>query len=110
MGLKLGRFDFDGPYDSARFLFDKPAVFVILCKDIRDPGRFYVVDYDESDHARTLAMSHPRQVEWMKACRGTGTIAVAVMYAEKMTKEERQKVVNELQVQYNSPGGNSKKV
>jgi len=42
-------------------------------------------------------------VKWAKACHGTGTLALAVMYAEKMTQPERLKIVDELKVLYNTP-------
>ena len=85
--LKFGKYDFQGPYDGARFLFQKPGVVLILCKDIREEARYYVIDIDESEDVRDTAMNHPRQVEWVKNCHGIGKLAIAVLYGEIMSKE-----------------------
>lgn len=107
MGVKvtLGRYSFEGPYDSARMLYEKAGVFVILCRDIREQGKFYVIDVDEAEGARSAAQSHKRQVEWVKNCRGTGTIAVAVMYMEGLPKEKRAAAVAEIRSLYDVPCG-----
>jgi len=103
--IKFGKYAFQGPYDGARFLFQKKGVFVILCRDIREQGKFYIVDIDESDDVRTAAMNHPRQVEWVKNCHGVGTLALGVMYTELMEKEERKKVVNYIRGLFETPCG-----
>ncbi len=99
----FGKYTFEGPYPAARYLFDKPAVVAILCHDIRETSKFYLIDVDESDKARTRIQDHPNMVKWAKACHGIGKLALAVMYAEKMTQSERKKIVEELKVLYNTP-------
>ena len=103
--VTLGRHGFEGPYDSARMMFEKPGVFVILCRDIREQGKFYVIDVDEAEGVRSAAQSHKRQVDWVKNCRGTGTIAVAVMYTEGLPKEKRASIVTEIRSLYDVPCG-----
>ena len=102
MQIKLGQYNFEGPYDAARFLVEKPGVFAVLCKDLRNEGKFYILDVDESDTVRTCAMNHPRQVEWVKKSRGLGRLAVAVYYTELMKKEDRIKIVNYIKDLFNS--------
>lgn len=50
-------------------------------------------------------MNHPRQVDWVKACHGTGELAVGVYYAAAMKKEERQGVVRYIKDLYDTPCG-----
>jgi hypothetical protein len=102
MLIKFGKYSFEGPYDGARFMVDKPGVFVVLCKDFRDEGKFYILDVDESDTVRTSAMNHPNQVEWVKKSREIGKLAVAVTYTELMKKEDRVKIVNYIRELYNT--------
>lgn len=78
---------------------------MILCRDIREQGKFYVIDVDEADGVRSAAQSHKRQVDWVKNCRGTGTIAVAVMYMENSTKEQRLKITAAIRSLYDVPCG-----
>jgi hypothetical protein len=106
MNITLGKYEFQGPLDGARFLYEKPGVFVILCRDIRDEGKFYVIDIDQAKMVRSAAMEHDRQVEWVKACHGTGKLALGVYYAEKMTEEERKGVVGYIRGLYTIPCGN----
>ena len=96
MELKFGKYSFEGPFDGARFLFEKPGVIVVLCRDIREDGKIYLIDIDESEKVRSYTMDHPRQVEWAKACRGTGKLAIGVYYTDAMTKEERLGVVKDI--------------
>ncbi len=107
MGVKitLAGHGFEGPYDSARLMYEKAGVFVILCKDIREQGKFYVIDVDEAAGVRSAAQSHKRQVDWVKNCRGTGTIAVAVIYMENSTKEQRVKITSDIRSLYDVPCG-----
>lgn len=102
MQIKLGKYNFEGPYDAARFMVEKPGVFVVLCKDLRNEGKFYILDVDQSDTIRTCAMNHPRQVEWVKKCHGLGKLAVAVYYTELMKKEDRDKIVSYIRDLYNA--------
>jgi len=103
MQIKLGQYNFEGPYDGARFMLEKPGVFAVLCKDIRNEGKFYILDVDESDTIRTCAMNHPRQVEWVKKSYGLGKLAVAVYYTELMKSDERQKIVKYIRDLFNTP-------
>lgn len=104
MAIKLGKYGFEGPFDAARFLVDTKGVFVVLCKDFRDAAKFYILDVDESDKVRTCAMNHKNQVDWVKKSRDIGKLAIAVMYAELMSAEERQKVVNYIRDLFNTQG------
>jgi len=104
MAIKLGKYSFEGPFDGAKFLRDTKGIFVVLCKDFRDESKFYILDVDESDMIRTCAMNHKNQVDWVKKSRDTGKLAIAVMYAEMMTKEERQKAVAYVRDLFNTTG------
>ncbi|HDQ25585.1 MAG TPA: hypothetical protein ENN43_02430 [bacterium] len=105
MAINLGKYAFGGPYDGAKYLVEKQGVFVVLCKDIRNEAKFYILDVDESDNVRKAAMDHPRQVEWVKKAHGTGKLAVGVLYTELMKKEDRLKVVSYVRGLFDTPCG-----
>jgi hypothetical protein len=102
MLIKLGQYSFEGPYDGAKFLQEQPGVFVVLCKELRNESKFYILDVDESETVRTSAMNHPRQVEWVKKSRDIGKLAVAVNYTHLMKKEDRQKMVSYIRELFNA--------
>ena len=101
--MQFGKYSFQGPYDGARFLLQKQGVFIVLCKDVREDGKYYLIDIDESDDVRSAAMNHPRQVDWVKNCREVGQLTVGVFYSGIMKKEERVKVVSYIRGLYDVP-------
>lgn len=103
MSLKFGTYEFEGPYQSARQMFEKAGVYIVLCKDIKIDARYYLLDVQESDKVRTHATTSNNTVCWTKGCHGIGTMAVAVCYMEKATKEERAKAVKYLRDLYDVP-------
>ncbi len=103
--IKFGKYSFQGPYDGARFLVQKPGIFVILCKDVREESRYYLVDIDHAEDVRAACMNHDRQVDWVKNCREVGKLAVGVMYTAAMSPEEREKAVNYIRGLYDAPCG-----
>jgi hypothetical protein len=103
MSIKFGTYDFEGPYQSARQMFEKPGVYIVLCRDIKVDARFYLLDIQESEKVLTHATTSKNMVCWTKGCHGIGTIAVAVCYMEKSTKQERDKAVNYLRALYDVP-------
>ncbi len=103
--LKFGNYTFSGPFDSVKYLVDKPGIFLILCKDIRETGKYYIIDVDESDKVRTCAMNHERQVDWVKNSHGIGTLAIAVQYTSLMGDKERKKIVKNIRSLFDVPCG-----
>ncbi|MFP4467194.1 MAG: hypothetical protein ACLFP1_09090 [Candidatus Goldiibacteriota bacterium] len=103
--INLGKYSFLGPLDGARFLYMKKGIFAVLCRDIRETGKFYVVDVDESDDVRSAAINHERQVDWVKACRETGKLAIAVYYTGEMERDERIKIKKYIRGLYDVPCG-----
>jgi hypothetical protein len=103
--IKFGKYSFLGPFDGVKYLSDKPGIFVILCKDIREEGKYYIIDVDEADNVKTFAMNHERQVDWVKNSHGIGKLAVAVQYTGLMNKEDRQKIIKNLRELYDIPCG-----
>ena len=103
MKLKFGTYEFEGPYQSAREMYEKPGVYLVLCRDIKEVGKFYVLDVQESDKVRTHAATSPNMVCWTKGCHGVGVLAVAVSYMERSTKEDRAKVVKYMRSIYDVP-------
>ena len=103
MAVKFGKYEFAGPYSGARYLYDKKGVYIILCKDIREEDRYYIIDIDESDTVRTSVETHPRKICWTKNCYGIGYISVGVFYEED--KERRKKIIEYIRNLYDIPCG-----
>jgi len=103
--ITLGKYGFLGPFDGARFLYMKKGIFAVLCRDIREDGKFYLIDIDDADDVRSAAMNHKRQVDWVKACHGTGKLAIAVYYTGEMPAQEREKISNYIRGLYDMPCG-----
>ncbi len=96
MTIKFGNYSFEGPFPSTKMVYDKPAVYAMLCKDIREDNKYYLIDIGESEKPRTEIETSDKKITWAKQCHGTGILNVAIYYAEKMKNYERQKVVSEI--------------
>ncbi|MCE5300654.1 MAG: hypothetical protein LLG37_07270 [Spirochaetia bacterium] len=103
MFFKFADYTFEGPYASARFLFNKPGVYVVLCKDIKEDGKYYLLDVAESGQLQQHAMNSENKVGWMKNCHGVGTLAIAVNYMERSQQIEREKIVKHIRSLYDVP-------
>jgi hypothetical protein len=84
-------------------MYDKPGVYLMLCRDIKNAGKFYVLDVQESEKVRTHAASSQNIVCWAKGCQGVGVLAVAVSYMEKSTEADRKKVTAYIRSIYDVP-------
>ena len=62
MSLKFGTYDFEGPYPSTMQMYEKPGVYIVLCKDYKIDARYYLLDVQESDKVRTHATTSPNTV------------------------------------------------
>ncbi|MEI7641316.1 MAG: hypothetical protein WCJ46_07425 [bacterium] len=96
MAIKLGKYDFEGPYQSTRQIFDKPGVFAVLATEPGAQAKFYLIDVGEAEKSRTIMESPDNLVKWTKAAHGLGKLAVAIHYSSDRTQAERAKIVEEV--------------
>lgn len=99
MGIKIGNYNFDGPFTDANSLRDLSGVYVILCYS----SQITVVDVGESANVKTRVENHDRKNCWSRHC--SGTLKVAVLYTTNIQQAGRMKIEQELRSQYNPPCG-----
>lgn len=98
MSIKIGGYDFGGPFSASSFLERTSAVYVIL--RLNPDGRYGIVDVGESGDVRHRVENHERAACW-KRHRGRA-LAVAVGYCNRLT---RFRVEQEIRQQYDPACG-----
>ena len=100
MGIKIGRYTFDGPYDSPEPLEDKSGVYAVLC--LKSDG-YYMIDIGESHEPKTRIKTHERKDCWIQNC--DGKLRYAVYYTPHLQQPGRMEIEQELRDRYNPPCG-----
>lgn len=101
MSITIGKYQFEGPYDSADKLQDHSGVYVILC--FTDQVKSHVIDVGESAKVQERVAGHDRQDCWKRNCNGT--LKVAVLYTPNLQSAGRGEIEQELRTKYNPPCG-----
>lgn len=101
MSIKIGGYDFEGPYTDTSKLRYEQGVYSIL--DQRSDGKYYVVDVGESDDVRTRVENHDRRDCWKR--NQQGTLTVAVLYTPGVNGERRRAIESALRDQYSPACG-----
>ncbi len=94
--MRIGRYQFEGPYNTTDALQDRSGVYAIL--DLRRDGNYYLIDVGESKEVRTRVERHDRQSCWRR--NQLGTLAVAVFYTLHLQKLRRMAIEQEIRSQY----------
>lgn len=94
--MRIGKYQFEGPYSTTDALQDRSGVYAIL--DIRRDGNYYLIDVGESKDVRTRVERHDRQRCWRR--NQLGTLAVAVLYTPHLQKLGRMVIEQEIRSQY----------
>ena len=102
MSIKIGRYNFEGPYISADSLEDTSGVYVILCQNGASYGP---IDCGESATVKSRVKNHDRANCWSRNCRGT--LKVAVLYTPQLQSAGRMIVEQEIRRDYAFPCGKS---
>ena len=68
MSMKVGKYEFEGPYSSKDDLNDESGVYAIHCR--RD-DKYYLIDIGESDKVKSRIKNHEREDCWKRNCTGT---------------------------------------
>jgi hypothetical protein len=100
MSIKIGRYEFEGPYSSTDSLQDKSGIYVILCQK---DSNYNTVDCGESVTVKTRIENHDRADCWRRNC--SGTLCVAVLYTPNAQSAGRVAIEQELRSQYRFPCG-----
>lgn len=95
MAIKVGEFDFHGPFKHLKMIDDKPGVFAV---HYYYTGHYYLLDVDHADHVHSALQEHPRQPDWERFRRGMLTFSV--MYTEKESPADREACVRQLRREY----------
>lgn len=100
MSIKIGNYNFEGPYNNTASLQDKSGVYVILCQG--NPS-YKVVDIGESAAVKSRIESHDRKDAWKRNC--SSTLAVAVLYTPNAQQAGRMTIEQELRDRHKPPCG-----
>ena len=101
MSIKIGGYDFEGPFTDTFKLRYEQGVYSIL--DQRAGGQYFVVDIGESEDVRTRIENHDRGDCWKRNQRGT--LTVAVLYTPGMSGDRRRAIESALRAQYSPACG-----
>lgn len=101
MSIKIGGYDFEGPFTDTSRLRNEQGVYGIL--DQRSDGKYYVVDVGESEDVRTRIENHDRSDCWKR--NQIGTLTVAVLYTPGMSGDSRCAIESSLRDRYSPACG-----
>ena len=95
--IKIGRFEFIGPFQSTNPLEDRSGVYAILCPT--RTSNWNLVDVGESAQVKTRVDNHDRKDCWQINCNTT--LSVAVLYTPGLQQTGRRKIEQEIRNQFN---------
>ncbi len=89
--IKIGNYNFEGPYPSVSSLRDESGVYAII--DER-PAANIVVDVGESSTVKSRVEGHDRKDCWNR--NKLGTLKVAVLYTPNKQQSGRMEIEQEI--------------
>ncbi len=99
--MKIGNYEFDGPFFSIPSLEDRPGVYAILC--VKD-GKFDLIDVGEARTVKTGVQKNKRKECWTRKALD-GILKFAAYYAPDTKQSDRSKIVQKLREEYKPPCG-----
>jgi len=99
MSIKIGNYNFEGPFASVDELKKQSGVYVVLGRNA-STDRWNVVDVGESENVHDRMDNHDRSDCWRR--QGYASIMVAVYYCNE---QQRMRIEQELREQFNPPCG-----
>ena len=72
--IKIGNYNFEGPYRDTEKLKDRSGVYAILCPQSQKTRK--VIDIGESAQVKTRVQNHDREDCWQRHCRDRWLVAV----------------------------------
>ena len=98
MAITIGRYTFEGPFESTFSIEDRSGIYAVLS---HNGLRYDVVDIGESATVRSRIESHDRADCWARY----GGRYYAVYYTPFSQQPARKQIEQELRRQYNPPCG-----
>ena len=95
MSIKIGDYDFEGPFSSEDDLNNQSGVYVILGKEHSHDTDYLLIDIGQAGEVRERIETHDRADCWEE--QECEELAFAVRYVDKA---ERMKIERELRKQY----------
>lgn len=102
MSVALGKYTFDGPFNSTAFLEDRAGLYAILTPV--GANQFRVVDIGESASVRTRVERHDRS-DCSRRNASRDGLCVAVRYTPYAQQAGRVEIESELRQQYSPACG-----
>lgn len=82
MAIKIGSYNFEGPFHTTDALHNRSGVYTILGSN--QPGQYVVLDVGESGTLRDRVARHDRHDQWRQC--GYGAVYVAAHYTDAATR------------------------
>lgn len=92
MTIKIGNYNFEGPYANASDVRSASGVYVILGRSGVEPYR--VLDVGESANMQDRLRNHDRQNQWAKC--GYAHVHAAVLYVNGYTRMDIERTLRSL--------------
>lgn len=99
MSIKIGNYNFEGPFTSTVGLKNQSGVYAILGRN-RDTERWSVVDIGESGRVKDRVVNHDRATCWKG--RGYAQLSAAGHYC---SERQRMSIEQTLRTNFNPPCG-----
>jgi len=100
--VKIGGYDFDGPFKSTDPIEDKSGIYAVLHYK---EGKCYLLDVGESSEMKKRLEDHDRKECWEK--NSEGAIEYSVYYTPELKEEERKEIETKIRAKYIPPCGKS---
>ena len=100
ISIKIGRYNFDGPYASFDLVEDRPGLYALV-DEVN--GEYSLIDIGEAENIRSSLVFHERRACWRKYFEGK--LRVAVYYTPAKQQPERIKIEQEIRDYFSIPCG-----
>ncbi len=96
MSIKIGRYDFEGPFASPLRLRPQAGIFAVVRSD---NGGFELIDVGQADDIRRQVESHQSRPFWRHRANGAG-LGFAVLYTRQLQAVTRRVIVDDIRQRY----------
>ncbi len=98
--VKIGNYNFEGPFESTDPVKDKSGLFAVLYKK---EDKHYLIDIEESSKIKEKLDNHNRSKCWKK--QSDGEIEYSVLYTPKLKEKDRKEIESKIRARYIPPCG-----
>jgi len=98
--IKIGGYDFEGPFLSTDRLEERPGVYAVICPE---EGWFAILDVGEAADVKARLESDEAEECWRE--KSSGAYMFSVYYTGELGQERRQDIEMSLRKQYRPPCG-----